>query len=202
MTQSPLASIPWPYRTERLSLRPITADDIDATWEYRRLEEVTTWTGSWLTSRDEWAQKVDARRDSLLVAEHDGSIVGDFMILVIDGWVQQGADPAPGAQREAELGWTVDPRHAGRGYATEIGRALLTLAFAELGLRRVVANAFADNAPSLRIMERLGMRRETYAVKDSYHARRGWIDGVQYAMLREEYEVGVTATPTFVSRET
>lgn len=200
MTHSPLASVSWPYHTERLSLRPITADDIAATWQYRRLEEVTTWTGSWLTSRDEWEQKVAERGGSLLVAEHDGATIGDFMILVQDGWAQQGSDPVTALQCEAELGWTVDPGHAGRGYATEIGRALLELAFAELGMRRVVANAFADNAPSLRIMERIGMRQEAYSIKDSHHVRRGWIDGVRYAMLREEYEARDRSTHSSVSR--
>ncbi len=35
-----LSAVDWPVRTERLSIRPATADDLDPTWAYRRLPEV------------------------------------------------------------------------------------------------------------------------------------------------------------------
>ena len=75
----------------------------------------------------------------------------------------------------------------GRGYATAIARALLEIAFADLGLRRVTAECFADNVASWRVMERLGMRREQHGVRDSWHAELGWVDGYTYAMLVEEF---------------
>ncbi|RII87839.1 N-acetyltransferase, partial [Clavibacter michiganensis] len=75
----------------------------------------------------------------------------------------------------------------GRGLATEAVRAALRIAFEGLGVRRVVASAFADNGPSLRLAERVGMRRESYAVADSLHRDLGWIDGVGYALLAEEW---------------
>ena len=51
------------------------------------------------------------------------------------------------------------PDHAGHGYATHAVRELLRLSCAELGLRRVTANCFADITASWRLMERVGMRR-------------------------------------------
>lgn len=117
----------------------------------------------------------------------NGSVIGDFLIHVHDGWGQGGTDPALVAHQEAEIGWTVDPAYAGRGYASEVAQALVDLAFTRLAVRRVIANAFADNAPSIRIMEKIGMRRESFSLKDSLHKTRGWIDGVRYALLAEEY---------------
>ena len=81
----------------------------------------------------------------------------------------------------------IDPAHAGRGYATAIARALLEIAFTDLGLRRVTAECFADNVASWRVMEKLGMRREQHGVRDSWHAELGWVDGYTYAMLAEEF---------------
>ena len=68
-----------------------------------------------------------------------------------------------------------------------IARALLDLAFAELGLHRVTAGCFADNVASWRVMEKLGMRREQHGVRDSWHAELGWIDGYTYGILAEEF---------------
>ena len=48
----------------------------------------------------------------------------------------------------------------------------------------------ADNVASTRIMEKLGMRREEYAVRDSLHRSLGWLDGVTYAILVDEWRAG------------
>ncbi|GAA4667850.1 hypothetical protein GCM10025780_07800 [Frondihabitans cladoniiphilus] len=109
------------------------------------------------------------------------------MVRVEDAWGQrEGAAQAAG--RQAELGWTVNPSSGGRGYATEAVRKALRLCFEDLRLHRVVANAFASNEPSCRLAERVGMRRELYGVRDSLHRDLGWIDGVGYALLAEEWK--------------
>ena len=41
--------------------------------------------------------------------------------------------------------------------------------------------------PFGRLMERLGMRREEYNVRDSLHRTGEWLDGVGYALLAEEW---------------
>jgi ribosomal-protein-alanine N-acetyltransferase len=46
----------------------------------------------------------------------------------------------------------------GRGIATEVGRACLDLAFGPLALRRVIALAYPENEPSVRVMHKIGMR--------------------------------------------
>ena len=64
---------------------------------------------------------------------------------------------------------------------------LLRLAFEDLGVRRVVAQCFADNTPSWRLMERLGMRRESSTRAASLHRSGRWLDGVGYGILAEEW---------------
>ena len=90
------------------------------------------------------------------------------------------------------LGWVVAPSHAGRGIATEAVTALLAICFDHLGLRRVKALCFADNTPSWKLMERVGMRREEYNVRDSLHRDRGWLDGMGYALLADEWRASHT----------
>jgi len=114
-------------------------------------------------------------------------VVGDLMLLVEDAWAQaEVADRARGVQ--AELGWVIDPAHAGKGYATEAAGALLRVCFEDLGLRRVTAQCFADNVASWRLMEKLGMRRESHLVRESLHRSGAWLDGLAYAILREEWQ--------------
>ena len=177
-----------PVHTERLTLRPATADDADATWSYRRLEVV----GEWLTEiptdlRAYRATFADPDRlAATVVVERDGEVIGDFMLRVEDAWAQtEVADLARGVQ--AELGWVLDPAHTGHGYATEAVRGLLAHCFETLGVRRVVANCFLANDTSSRLMERVGMRREGHAVAESLHRSGRWLDTVTYAVLAAEW---------------
>jgi RimJ/RimL family protein N-acetyltransferase len=39
-------------------------------------------------------------------------------------------------------------------------------------------------------MERLGMRREQYTVRESLHRELGWVDGIGYALLADEWARG------------
>ena len=59
---------------------------------------------------------------------------------------------------DPEVGWALDPEYWGRGYATEAGAASLRHAFATLGYERVVSITLPDNAASIRVMGRLGIR--------------------------------------------
>jgi ribosomal-protein-alanine N-acetyltransferase len=75
-------------------------------------------------------------------------------------------------------------------------RALLDIAFAEvpegLGLHRVQANIIPRNAPSLRIAEKVGLRRQGLALRCLGIAGQ-WEDHVMLAMTKEEHEEGVGA---------
>ena len=73
------------------------------------------------------------------------------------GQVGIGDAPAMGHTSELGLYWAVAPRHRGKGYATEAGRALIAFAFTELSAARIVATTEHDNLASQRVMEKLGM---------------------------------------------
>ena len=64
---------------------------------------------------------------------------------------------APG---ETELGWIIDKRYWGNGYAAEAARGLITVCREYLEMRRFVAHCDSENRASIRVMEKLGMQLE------------------------------------------
>jgi RimJ/RimL family protein N-acetyltransferase len=185
---TPLDARTWPVRTGRLELRPATPHDVEPTWAFRRLEDVSRWITRAPATLEEYRTRFE-EPDSLaktLVIELEGEVIGDLMLQVDDAWAQaEVREEARGVQ--AELGWVLHPARAGHGYATEAVRELIRFCFEDLGLRRVTANCFAANDSSWRLMERVGMRREMYTVRDALHRSGEWVDGMGYALLADEW---------------
>ena len=186
-----LDRVAWPVTTPRLVLRRARLDDADSLFAYRSLPAVDRWLTQRFTDAEEWREHHadPGRLATTLVVEHDGEVVGDLYLAVRDGWGQRDVVDRPRPD-EAEIGWALSPSHQGCGYATEAVQGLLRVCFEDLGLRRVVANAFLANEPSWRLMERVGMRREGVGVRDSLHRDLGWVDGVTYALLADERRSG------------
>jgi RimJ/RimL family protein N-acetyltransferase len=175
------------FRTERLELRPVEDSDIDRILEYRNHPEVTRWLLRTEVDPDEfraaWRRAAADPDDHSVAAVLDGVVIGTVALTVVDGMGQ------PGMPRRtvADIGYIFDPAYAGRGYATEAVTAMVAHAFDRLGIRRVTASCFADNLPSVRLLEKIGMRREQHGVGDSWHDELGWVDGFTYALLVESW---------------
>ncbi len=88
--------------------------------------------------------------------------------------------------QEAELGYELHPDSWGQGYATEAARALLRFGFDALHLRRVRAYCIAENAASVRVLERIGMRQERCLKAHTWMQRRSW-DMFVYAISKEQW---------------
>ncbi|HVM09301.1 MAG TPA: GNAT family N-acetyltransferase [Acidimicrobiales bacterium] len=177
-----------PIFTTRLTLRPPTVSDAEATWRYRRLPEVSEWlTRGPGTLEDHTAWFCSpASLEKTLIIELDNQIIGDLMLDVQDAWAQ--TEVAAAAHRvQAELGWALAPAHTGHGYATEAVRAAIDLCFGDLRLRRITASCFVDNERSWRLMERVGMRREGHLIAESLHRSGHWLDSFTYALRRDEW---------------
>jgi RimJ/RimL family protein N-acetyltransferase len=59
-----------------------------------------------------------------------------------------------------EVGWRLARDAWGQGYATEAARAALSYGFDVLGLDAIVSFTATTNAPSIAVMQRLGMTRD------------------------------------------
>jgi RimJ/RimL family protein N-acetyltransferase len=89
-------------------------------------------------------------------------------------------------ERQAEIGVTFAREHQGKGYASEAVSRLLDYAFGDLEMHRVVAIADRQNAPSVALLERLGMRREGSFIRNEWF-KGHWASEYLYAILRDEW---------------
>ena len=90
-----------------------------------------------------------------------------------------------------EVGWRLAREHWGRGYATEAAQAAVRSGFLQLGLEEIVSFTVPGNHRSLRVMEKLGMRREP---RDDFdHPRLPANHRLQrhvlYRLAREQWEL-------------
>ena len=97
--------------------------------------------------------------------------------------------------RRAEVGFIVHPAHAGRGLATDAVRTALRFGVAEMGLHRVEADVDPDNAASLRLLERLGFRREGL-LRDRWFTFGTWKDTVLLGLLAADLDAGTGGAAT------
>jgi ribosomal-protein-alanine N-acetyltransferase len=91
----------------------------------------------------------------------------------------------PGA-REAEIGFELHPAYWCRGYATESAGLLLAFAFDELKVHRIWARCLAENRPSSRVLDKLGMRLEGRLSQNEWFKEK-WRDTLLYGVLEDEW---------------
>lgn len=147
-----------PILTERLRLRRSRAEDAETISAYRSDPEVHRYQGWERLDPEGIGSEIEemARRApgapggwvQLSVEElESGRLVGDVGL--------SPADEEPGV---IKVGYTIAPAFQGRGYATEAVGALVAYAFDTLEADIVRAYASAQNAPSVRVAEKVGMR--------------------------------------------
>jgi RimJ/RimL family protein N-acetyltransferase len=88
--------------------------------------------------------------------------------------------------RCVEVGYIIDPAHAGRGLATEAAAAFLRLAFEQFRMHRVIGRVEPRNTGSVRVLEKLGMRREAHFVENEW-VKGEWQSELVFAILDREW---------------
>ena len=86
-----------------------------------------------------------------------------------------------------ELGYEIAPIYWGLGYATEAAYAMVRLGFRELGLHRIWSRTVTENAPSRRVLEKLGMCHEG-RLRENEKFKDRWRDTVIYGILACEWK--------------
>jgi len=142
--------------TERLFLRPFRESDLDRYFAIHSTPEVraSLHTPDSFSRDDAWAQMAAHRGQWALRGTGQWAIelktTGE-MIGRAGTHRPERAD-WPGI----ECGWTFDPAHWGKGYATEAGRATVEWAFAAHDVDRLFSVILPANQPSQAVAERLG----------------------------------------------
>jgi len=172
---------PFILETSRLIIRPFAPDDLHA---IHRILDLTFGDGSKITDAEalnerrawlewsrlsaEWLPKMfqPPYGDRAVVLKRTNEVIGAVGLVPCFDVFEQipglSRGEPPSALRVAEFGlfWAIDPLHQGHGYATEAAQALIDFAFQQLRVKRLVATTEFDNAASIGVMRKLGMRIE------------------------------------------
>lgn len=176
------------FRSERLFLRPGWPEDWNELFGRIADEEIVRnlaeapWPYGACDARDFAALAQDKRFPHFFITlPHTQAGSGTELIGCI---ALMPLKDQPG--REPELGTWIARERCGQGYATEAGRAVLTIA-RTLGHRRVRASHFIDNPASARVLAKLGFR-PTGSGEPRWSIARG---GLAPAQLHELELAGV-----------
>jgi RimJ/RimL family protein N-acetyltransferase len=174
-------------QTARLALRPFALTDLDDFLAYRSREDVARYLygdaldrasgeallGKWAAAG---AMTREGERVMLAVLPlGQRRVIGDVNLM----WRSQ-------EHRQGEIGYAFNPEYHGHGYATEAAAAMLRLGFTEYGFHRICARCDARNTASVKVMERLGMRREAHLIENELF-KGEWSDELTYAILGTEW---------------
>lgn len=88
-----------------------------------------------------------------------------------------------------DIGWFINPRHQGKGYAKEAASKILEYMFNEVGISEIKTSAAVCNKASWKLMESLGFTRrseETHLI-DCYTFVDDEVEGYSYGLTKEEY---------------
>jgi len=171
--------------TTRLRLRRFRDDDCALFMAYRNDPEVAryqSWEGITESEARALIQEMKeiqpwAPGEWLQIAielKETGLLVGDCAFKIEED-----------DELQAEIGYTLARAYQGRGIASEAVSCVLDYAFASMGLHRVIAITDVENAPSVALLERLGLRREGHFHQNVWFKGK-WGDEYLYAILREE----------------
>jgi RimJ/RimL family protein N-acetyltransferase len=162
--------------TERLHLRVLQPDDLDALCELYADPEVMRFLSGPRTREQTQTLLAEMIKHWVdhgfgrwaLIDKTSGQFIG-----------RCGLNYLPGTT-EIELGYAIGRAHWGRGLTTEAAAMCLHWGFEEFGMERIVAIARPDNGASLRVMQKVGMKYEKEAF--FYNA-----DVKYYSLSRDQY---------------
>lgn len=170
--------------TERLYIRPVTINDKESMFRYRSDPDTSQYLSLVPQSVEDVADFIN--KTSLefnvpgtwfqlsIIEQASDLLIGDIGIHFLD------AD-------QVELGYTLDKVFRGKGYATEALTIVIDYLVNSLHKHRIVASIDPVNIHSIRLVERLGFRKEAHFIESIlFHGK--WVDDLVYAILAREWK--------------
>jgi len=172
--------------TQRLLFRQVTINDKNEIFEYRRDKEVNKYQG-WIPETiedvevfigkiseqinipDTWFQFVIVDKESL-------EIIGDLGIHFMDE-----------ENLQAEIGCTLNKKFQNKGFATEAVKRVIDYLFNDLKKHRIITSIDPDNINSIRLVERIGFRKEAHFI-ESLYLNGKWVDDLVYALIEKDWK--------------
>ncbi|NMP24904.1 GNAT family N-acetyltransferase [Sulfobacillus harzensis] len=176
-------------RGPRVRLRPFNLADAPALLEIQRVNQAAF--HPYMPIRNETFFTLDGQRQAIaqdrdraghdqgyaLAVEWDGRIIGRVAL----------SNVVRGAWQNATLGYWIDSRFQGQGFATEAVSGMLKAAFQILRLHRVQAAIMPHNLPSLAVVKKLGFTYEGRAPRYLCIAGQ-WEDHEIFSLTVEDFK--------------
>lgn len=172
--------------TSRLILRAVTMGDVEDIFAYSSDEEVThflRWgphkgweeTESYIrTVLREYAEGVDGPWG--VEYREMGRVIGSVHLMNLSA-----------QHRKAEIGFVLSRPYWNQGLMSEAVARVLKYSFEHIGLHRIEGLPLVENRAGIRVLEKVGMRREGL-LRDYLFQKGAFGDCAVYAMLKGEYQ--------------
>lgn len=170
-------------KTERLLLRPLNISDLETTHLYASDEENTRYmlflptktteeTAKFLYCvTNEWAKSQPAFYEFAIVL--NGMHIGAISVYLDE------------KNEIGELGWILNKDYQNNGYATEAALAVKDFAVNTLRVKKIIAQCDCRNAPSYRLMKKIGLKLESDDGVRTYAKRNETAKELTYSFTAE-----------------
>ncbi len=174
------------FSTNRLILRPLTILDAEDLYKYRSDAETNQYQGWIPKSIDDVQNFISKTADKIdeydtwfqlaIISKEKGEMIGDIGIHFFD------VD-----RYQVEIGCTLAKNYHGKGIAIEALKAVIEYLFDNLYKQRITCSIDPKNRASIKMVERLGFRKEAH-FKQSIYIDGEWYDDLVYAILKDEWK--------------
>lgn len=159
------------FETEHLRVRKFRTEDAQALYENHLEEDVKKWIPNESYAHMEEAQRAicfyrsRAERKCLpyvlaVELKQTGELIGDT-----------GVNAVEGRANDVEIGYVICKKHSGKGYATELLRAMTAFTVSAFGIHTLYGRVMEGNHASVRVLEKNGyhfIKKEFGAEDDPY----------------------------------
>lgn len=187
--------------TERLILRSSKMEEQKRLYEILMIPEVNKW---YLTSSkkhannpEHWTWETQEKFYKSKVDKADNPDVFGWSIFLKKEYSNSHKEEIIGqvtAQENGndlsirDVGWYIDPKYQGKGYATEAAKAMIDFMFKEVEIEKIISGAVKDNIGSCKIFERLGFIKTGEVTHESeYTFYDGTLTSSKYELDRKIY---------------
>jgi len=173
--------------TERLVLRDFVEDDWEVVHEYASDPDVVRFTRFGPNTEEETRAFIQRKLDEQQAdpRTHYGLAITlnpQCHLFGACGIEFKSAD-----DRTAVMGYILNRDFWNKGYMTEAAKAMVEFGFSQLKLHRIYLECDTENSASIRVAEKLGMRREAHMMKNKWD-KGEWRDSFLYAILENEWQ--------------
>jgi len=172
--------------TERLLLTEVTWDDLPDIHHLHSIAEVDEFNTLGLPDNIEETREIIRP----VIENYKAEVRRFYMWKIIEKESESftgvcGMNLSADKFKLGEIYYKFLPMYWGKGYATEVAKALIKAGFEKFKLHKVEAGVATDNIPSIKVLEKCGMIREGLRRK-ILPIRGEWRDNYHYAIVEDD----------------